>query len=371
MSSGATAAAGEGSALLSRANLPPILILCGLGISVGVAVFGWQTTAIAASLPAAAVLAWFLIPRPTATMIVLVAIEAANVAEVVDGPTGVGHLGIMLGIATIAYALRDPAARARLNRGVLWCVGLITCYLVPQFIALLGSQNFEVSVVQLRTMVIDCVYLVTVLILVMISGKPWAAVAAMVVPLAVLSLLCLINQAAFGGTATFGGFAMVRQEPWGLIELPRYGGPTVDANFWGRILVLGIPLAGALAVRAWQSGRRIVALYWFAAMIAISGGVYLTQSRGAYIAAAFVLILWILASGPRTRLRGLLSLPFLALVLLVPGVGNRLFALMGDLLSSNPYRVVDPSVVGRQAVQEISWAMFRERPLFGFGPNVF
>ncbi|MEA3150643.1 MAG: hypothetical protein QOD56_1582 [Gammaproteobacteria bacterium] len=348
-----------------------ILIMCGLGISVGVAVFGWETTAIAAALPAAAALAWYLIPRPTATTVVIVVFEVGNVAEVVHGPTGVGHLGIVLGVASIAYALRDPAARARLNRGVLWCIGLIMCYLVPQVLATLGSQHLDVSIPWLQTMVIDSAFLVVVLVLILLGEKPWAVAAAVVVPLAVLSLLCLANQIAFHGTATFGGFAMVRQERWGLIEIPRYGGPTVDANFWGRNLVLGLPLAGVLAVRAWRSGRRAVAICWLAATFAILAGVYLTQSRGAYIAAACALVIWVLASGRQARRRGLLSLPFVALLLFVPGVGNRLLALVGDLFTSSSYRVVDPSVVGRQAAQEISWAMFGERPLFGFGPNVF
>jgi hypothetical protein len=358
-------------AAMPRRGLALALITCGLGISFGVVVFGWETTAIAIALPAGATLAWYLIPRPAATAVVIIMFEVGNVAEVVHGPTGLGHLGILLGVASIAYALRDAAARARLNRGVWWCLGLIACYLVPQVLATLGSQHLDVSIPRLQTMVIDCAYLVVVLILILLGEKPWAAAAAVVVPLAVLSLLCLANQIAFHGTATFGGFAVVRQEPWGLIEIPRYGGPTVDANFWGRNLALGLPLAGALAVRAWRSGRRAVALCWLAAMFAILIGVYLTQSRGAYITAACALVIWVLASGPRARRWGLLSLPFGALLAFLPGVGNRLLALVGDLFTSSSYRVVDPSVVGRQAAQEISWAMFRERPVFGFGPNVF
>jgi O-Antigen ligase len=79
----------------------------------------------------------------------------------------------------------------------------------------------------------------------------------------------------------------------------------------------------------------------------------------------------VMASGPTARRRGLLALPFLALIVFVPGIGNRLLALVADVSRAGSSYVVDPSVLGRIAAQEVAWAMFRERPLFGFGPGMY
>jgi hypothetical protein len=99
--------------------------------------------------------------------------------------------------------------------------------------------------------------------------------------------------------------------------------------------------------------------------------VYLTQSRGTIICTALVFVVWVLASGPVARRRGLMCLPPLLVLLFVPGIGDRLVELVADVSGSAANYSVDPSVLGRTAAQEMAWSMFRERPMFGFGPGVF
>jgi hypothetical protein len=261
--------------------------------------------------------------------------------------------------------------RGRLNRGTVICIGLFGCYLVTQLLAALGSQDVSASIAVLKVHVIDGAFLTVILVLTQFTGRWWAVAAAFVVPLAVISLLCLVNQVAFAGTASFGGFARATEASGELITTLRYGGPGFDSNFWGRNLILGVPLAGALVVRAVRSGRRWVALGWSGGLAALLAGVYLTQSRGAIIATAVVFFVWVLASGPAAWRRGVMSLPLVGLVLLAPGIGNRLIALVTDVSGSGLNYAVDPSVLGRMAAQESAWAMFRDRPMFGFGPGVF
>ncbi|KUI12951.1 hypothetical protein AU193_04195 [Mycobacterium sp. GA-1285] len=367
-------AATQGERALSHRYFSPLVMVIGLALAACIGALGFQATAIAVALPAAAVGVWYVLQRPLVVLVGIVVIEVANVAQIIGGrPASLlvrGSIG--LGILAIALALRDPAMRSRVNRGTLWCVLLAACFLGTQLLAVLGSESLEASMDQMRSNTLVCVFLVVVLVLIQLTGRPWAVAAAIVVPLAVLSVLCYVNQFGFGGTQTFGGFAKVTQPPAGLSNIPRYGGPTTDANFWGRQLIIGLPLAFALVSRALRSGHRRAVLGWSVALAALLGGVYLTQSRGAIISAMVVFFVWAWVSGGRTKTRALRSLPVAALVLFIPGIGDRIWELLGFFTSSSPYhQAVDSSVVGRTAAQEMAWAMFRDRPIFGFGPGTF
>lgn len=329
-------------------------------------------TILAIGLPVGALALVYTVRRPLVMLVVMIVAEMTNVAEVLSpGNSLLPRVLLFLGLITVALALCDPVLRSRLNRGTLLGVGLVACYLVTQVLAGLGSQSVGVSTNQLRIIATDCLYLVVVLVLAQLSDAPWTLAAAVVVPLAVLSFLCLVSQVGFGGAQSFGGFASVTHPAAGLIETPRFGGPLPDCNFWGRHLVMGVPLAGALIVRAVRSGRRRAAWAWGCSLFALLAGVYLTQSRGTNISTAVALLVCIVASGPAARRRGLRTLPLLGPVLLVPGIGNRLIEMVADVSGHDSYRQVDPSILGRMAVQQIAWAMFRDRPIFGFGPATF
>ncbi|OBA85698.1 hypothetical protein A5662_03880 [Mycobacteriaceae bacterium 1482268.1] len=359
-------------AFITRETLGGLLVVGGIGASVACAVLGVKGTVIAVGTPLLVAGIWYAVRRPLVMLLAAVVIQVSNVAEVVGGRAAVLLVHLPTAFALLAWllAMRDPANQRRLNRGTLVCIGLVGTYVVTQLLAALGSQNVDASTTQVRAVIGDCIFFVIALLLLQVTGKPWAVAAAIVVPLAVLCLLSLINQVGFGGTATFGGFAEIAQSQ-GYLKTPRYGGTTFDPNYWGRNLVLGLPLAAALAVRAFRSDRRAAALGWLASLMSLIVGVYMAQSRGTFIATAVVFLVWIMVSGPTARRRGVMSLPLMAGLLLLPGIGNRLVDVILDLSSSNPYRAVDQSVTARLVAQEISWAMFKDRPIFGFGPGVY
>lgn len=353
-------------------HLPVALI--GIGVAAAcAAVFGVKATVIVIGLPLAAAAAWYAIRRPAVMVSAMVAIEVSNLGGVVSERVNlpVFHASLGLGLVTVALALRDAEMRNRLNRGTVVCGALVAFYLATEVLSALGSQDSAASFDMLKSSMVDCVFLMVVLLLAQMSESWWAAAAAVVVPLAAISVLTVISQVAFHGAVSFGGFATVTEADGELVTTLRFGGPLPDSNFWGRHLVMGLPLAAALLVRASRAGSRRPVIGWSAALLALLAGVYLTQSRGSTIAAGVALIVWVLASGPTVRRRGLLALPFLALVLLLPGIGNRLVALVGDVSHAGSNYAVDPSVLGRMAAQEVAWAMFRDRPLFGFGPGLY
>lgn len=350
------------------------LVLAGIGLMAIVAistVLGMVPAIIAVGIPAVVAVGIYLIRHPTAMLSVMVVMELSNltavVAQRVSLPIYPASLG--LGLLTVGLALREPAMRARINRGTLLCVGLIGCYLITQLLAALGSQNPEASREALQDSIVSYLFLVVILLLVQLTDRPWTAAAAIVLPLAVISALCIISQVGFGSNMSFGGFANVTKASGELITTPRFAGPLEDSNFWGRHLAMALPIAGALIVRAFGLRRQRTALAWVSIMLVLFVGVYLTQSRGTLIATAIALVVWVLASGRTARRRGLMSLPLVALIAFVPGIGNRMVALATDM--SDRGNAVDPSVLGRINAQEMAWAMFRDRPGFGFGPAVF
>lgn len=334
-------------------------------------VLGVMPALVAVGIPAALAALIYLIPRPAVMLGAIVAFEVTNLAGVLETriPVPINTASLALALLTVVVALRDPVMRGRLNRGTVLCFALAGCYLVTQLLAMLGSQNVEVSRTALTDSVLGCLFLGSILILTQLTGKPWTVAAGVVVPMAVISLLCLISFLVSGGAMSFGGFANVTEASGQLATTPRFAGPLGDSNFWGRHLILALPLSGAMTVRAAGCGRRWVAVAWAAASLALLAGVYLTQSRGTLIATGLAILVWVLASGPAARRRGLMCLPLLALIVLMPGVGNRIVALAIDV--QNPAQAVDPSVVGRVNAQEMAWAMFQDRPLFGFGTGLF
>lgn len=365
---------------MTAAGIPPLrtdlaapLVLIGVGMAVpSAALLGPKFTAIAFGVPVVMAATLYAICRPSVMLAVMIVVEVTNLSGVLTpGRALVPRALLGLGLLTLAIALRDPMMRGRLNRGTLIGVGLVTCYLLTQTLAVVGSQAVDLSMVELRNSASDCLYLILILALAQISGKYWVAAAAFVLPLALLSFLTLINQVVFGGAASFGGFATVTEASGELVTTLRYGGPLPDSNFWGRQIVMGVPLAGALLVRAISSGQRRAAFGWAAAMFALLAGIYLTQSRGTFVATAVVLFVWVVASGPTARRRGLLILPLMGLMLLIPGIGNRLLAVFTDLSNHGLNHGVDPSIIGRMAAQQIAWSMFWDRPLFGFGPDTY
>lgn len=304
-----------------------------------------------------------------AVLVGMVVAEIANVSEVATTYTSapIFKASVLLGVITLAFALRDQAARARLNRWTVVGAGLIAVYLVGQLIATTGSVDESLSSDTMWRTVVDLTFLLVILMLTQVTGQPWTVAAAIVITLAVLSLLTLVSLLT--GGEQFFGFAQISPAEGELITTQRYGGPYGDSNFWGRLLVLGLPMAWALAYRSRRSGHRLLVVGWLSAGVAMMIGAYLTQSRGTLLAAAVAVVVWFIASGRPARLA--IFPPVVVLSLFVPGIGDRLFALIADLFHDQKSYAVDPSVLGREASQEMAWAMFQQRPTFGFGPGTF
>lgn len=351
-----------------------------IGAVIGVAallavspVFGLTPLVLVVGVPAAVAAMVYLVRRPQWTAVAMVVCEVANISGVVGprGPISLFRISLVLGLIALGIALLDPAARSRLNRWTAIFIGLVGAFLTTQFVASIGAQDVGAAFSLLTKQVADFAFIVIVMVLIQVTQRRWTIAAAVVIPLAVLGVLTLLNQVFFNGAMSFGGFATVTQAKGELVTTLRFGGPLPDSNFWGRHLIMGLPLAGALLVRARRAGRQRAVIGWAASLLGLLAGIYLTQSRGTFIATLVVLTIWTLASGPSARRAAVKTLPAVVLLLLVPGVGNRLIALVLDVWGSRPSYSIDPSVASRMAAGEVAWTMFDDRPVFGFGPGGF
>lgn len=311
--------------------------------------------------------------RPKAAATLMVVVEVTNVSGVLStrGNIPFFQASMLVGLLAVGLALRNPDLRVRLNAWTAWSAALCAFYILTQVVAAIGTTDPVASLGSLRRTSLDCLFLLIVMCLIQLAGQQWVVAAAFVLPLAGLSLLTAIDEFVFNGTQSFAGFSTLTKASGEMVTTRRYGGPLPDSNFWGRHLVMGLPLAAALLVRALRSGRRATIVIWAAVLLTVLAGVYLTQSRGTFVAASVGVAVWFLAVEGSVRRWGRRGLPMGVLVLAVPGIGNRLQSAVHDLSHASPGGQIDPSLLARLNAQQAAQMMFRERPIFGFGPGTF
>ncbi|HEX9831870.1 MAG TPA: O-antigen ligase family protein, partial [Mycobacterium sp.] len=315
----------------------------------------------------------FAARRPLLALSIMVVIEFTNLSGLFAERSGIPIFpaSLLLGLTAVGFALRDPLYRRRINAWTVICAGLLSVYLATGAIATIGSVDIAESVAGMQRNVIDCVFVMVVLALVQVTARPWTVAAVIVVTLASVCMLTVISQVVYGGTVTFGGLSTVTTASGEMITTLRYGGTLPDSNFWGRHLALGLPMAAALMTRALRARRRATATAWGLAVVLLLCGVYLTQSRGSFLAAGVAIVVWFVAVEHSVRRWALILVPLGAAAFAVPGVGNRIVAAFEDFTQADVQNDIDPSVVQRLAAQEEAWMMFEERPYFGFGPATF
>jgi O-antigen ligase len=363
--------------LLARTSVRPpfaaLMLASGLLLGIGTLSAGPFVGVVLGMSPVLVYGAWVAVVRPVVAAVLMVVGELLNLSDVLSGfmPTPVFRLSLAFGVLAVLLGVRRCPDRLRLGRSLLVPMSLVTVFVLTQVVATVSSIDSAASVDTVRREVIDLTFALVLLVLMQLAGRPWVIAAAVVVPLAALSMLGVVNALVFHDAASFGGFDTVTTASGELITTARHAGPLDDSNFWGRHLVMALPLALALTVRACRVGRAGGMVGWAASVVALIAGVYLTQSRGTFLACAFAVTVWVLVSGRTFRRRALTILPLGLPVLLLPGVGDRLVALVGDVTSASVTYGIDPSILGRQAAQEVAWAIFRDRPVLGSGPGTY
>ena len=316
----------------------------------------------AAALGVGVVLLWLAL-CPPAAVLVLVAVVASNMSAVLANDSAVTPYLVALTVTAIAALI---AARRRLLKPVWSPIFLFAMiYLATRAISLVGAEDVGAGVAVLVTDAKSVVLLVVLTtVLVSVPGLRQAAMVAVGV-IALLAGLSIVQDAFLQNATTFAGFSNVPIQPEAGVFSARHSGPETDVNFWGRTIVVVLPLA-----LSFVADRRLRFRWvWLAPALALFGGLYLTQSRGAFLAATAAVAVWLLMSR-RPRVQTVLAVVAGAsAVFFVPGVGSRIATL--TKFEAGPESRSDPSLVNRVAVMRVGFAMAAEHPVIGVGPGNF
>lgn len=308
---------------------------------------------------------------PTVALGLMVASEFANASGVlVQLPVSVYMALLGLCGVSAVVGLSRKRYRARIRPGWWIPASLLLAYLVTLIPSAVLSQDPASTTTSLSDSLKDLVFVVIVSLLLQMSGRPWWTIVAILVPLAFISILTALSEYVVGNNVTFGGFSTIQSDAGADIAAARHSGPLPDPNFWGRFLILGLPFGLASVTRSLNRRNWMELLFSGGATFAILLGIYLTQSRGTMLAAGLAVVVWIIAAGPRIRRRAFFLAPLSLLILLLPGIGDRLLTLT-QTVSSAPDYSADQSLTERGNVGDVAFGVFKANPLFGTGPGSF
>jgi O-antigen ligase len=295
---------------------------------------------------------------------VLGVVEVANLGTIAQDH-GVPNLYVALvTVALVGILLRWARdGQQPVWSSVLW---FAAAFFVTRLGSILSATDPGASAISLIDLCKDLAFFAVVLTLCVHAGGERLLTRSIVITGAVLCLLQLIQQFLLNNSATFFGLSQLANGVDVGLAVERHTGPLTDQNFWGRVLIVIVPLALSLFADRSAGCRR---WWWFAAFLLLLGGVYLTGSRGTLLVTAVVIAVWLSLAGPAYR-RLLLFAPLLAGVLmLVPGVGSRL-ASVNDV-STTADSQADLSLIGRVQVHKLGVHMFLEHPAIGVGAGNF
>jgi O-antigen ligase len=346
----------------------------GIAVLAGTAALGLPLLAPAVALALLAVP--LLLVRPVAVLVLATIAEFANLSTVAAGNGLPGGETAALVFSALAALLAWRRGQLRPGWSPLVVVALL--YLLAQAVSALANQNIdpsltpaagnETNLIAVLETAKALLWPLVVGVLLLVRGRaPQAMARAIALTLAVLAALTMVQEFAIGNGSSLAGLSNVPLVADVGGATARHAGPQGDANFWGRVLVLGLPFALSLAQMARRASER---LGWFAAAAAICGGIVLTGSRGALLAAFLVALVWALLAGGRWAKAVLFAPVAGALALFVPGVGSRL-ATLSLLGTSDGLEVVDPSLEGRLAAQRVASEVLVDHPVLGVGPGNF
>lgn len=305
-----------------------------------------------------------VLARPRLVLVGVVVVIAANLGAVV---ADLGVPGLTKGVilaGAVAAGLGVRRGQLVLHSSVVYLT--LVCFYLAQTASLVFAHDRAAGLPGLADLVQWGVLLLVLATLASAPGGVRTLAVALASTLTVLAGLTVLNEFLLAGASDLGGLSRVPKGADVGGATGRHAGPYYDANFWGRDLVLFFPLALAWLATARSGRARATAVM---AALAMLLGIYLTQSRGAYLALAVATATYLALAGRRSR-RLLWGLPVVGvLATALPGVGSRLETVtqVVQALAGGG----DPSLVGRVAALRLGLAMAVENPLLGVGKGNF
>jgi O-antigen ligase len=299
--------------------------------------------------------------RPRVALLLLITFDISNLNGVIAEQIGISPYKPQLALAILVLLIILVQRRPRLA----WSPVLLgIAILFAGFcVTLISTDDPATSQALLSSRSRDLFYFVVVYGLLLATGEIIRAAKGIVLVLAALAGLTVVHEFVLHNSGDLYGLSRVPLVQEGGAFTPRHAGTSSDVNFWARLLILVSPLALSL----WSiASRRPQRLLWTSCALALLAGVYLTQSRGGFIALFVAVIGWMWFAGGRYR-KSLLLAP-VAVAVLVPltGIASRLGTLSAITASSGAASA-DVSVITRKRLQLDALQMFLDSPITGHG----
>ena len=309
-------------------------------------------------------LVWLALLRPTMVLVLAVFMDATGINVAIDDDTGFSPFKPLLGL--VALALFVMWRQKKLRFGWSPVLTAVLILYATWMVTVTISVDPTVSKTLFADYAVGLIYFSLIYVLVLSTGSWREMLSAMVGGLAALGALTVFHQVVLHNVGSLYGLSNVPLVKEDGALTPRHSGTAYDVNFWGRTMVFMVPMALTL----WAINRRLVKLFWLASFFALLGGLFLTQSRGGFLAVLPAIVVWFLLAGRRYR-RMLAYFP-LVLAVAVPfsGVGGRLATLF-QLSSTSNQAAQDPSLVTRARFAQAAWRMFLDSPVFGHGMGTY
>jgi O-antigen ligase len=302
--------------------------------------------------------------RPPLAAAVLALFDIAYLNGLVDRVAGISLFWPLLAVGFGAIGVLARRGELRLRWSPLLTIGVLVLAVSALAFAANPIRDGQWAVMTDRLTSFLFAGVVYVLV---VSTRAWRTVAWTVVGgLAAICLVTVAHAALLHSQGDLFGLSTVKVTVTQGVVAHRHGGTSEDVNFWGRALLLWTPLA--LSAWALTRGRR--RWLWLAAFGALLAGIYLTQSRGSFLAIVPAVLCWFVVAGRRySRL-----LAFAPLVLLVAlpltGAWARL-ATITSIVAEQTEGGQDQSLVDRARQQRAGFDMFLDSPALGQGTGAF
>lgn len=297
---------------------------------------------------------------PRLALLLLVALDVSRINAVVASHVGISPYLPLLMLAVVAVGVMIRRRMFTFSWSPV-LLGLLVVF-AGFCLSLRDVADPLTSEGLLEAYLRDLVFFLAVYALVLSTRDICSVIQSAVLVLAGLAVLTVYHEFVLHNAGTLGGLSQVPLTEEAGAFKPRHAGTHDDVNFWARLLIMFTPLSLSLFA---LSRSALPRLLWASSAVALLLGIYLTQSRGGFIAVFVCLIVWAVLAGARYRKTLLWFLLGLALLIPLSGVGTRLatLAMLGTSGTAN----ADVSLVTRERLQWVAWRMFLDAPVTGHG----
>ncbi|MEO8288306.1 MAG: O-antigen ligase family protein [Chloroflexota bacterium] len=304
--------------------------------------------------------------RPHWAAVVYVAVVYADLLSILDTYHGMPPLARFAGLgllsAVLGYRIFVQQERLVGDRTTLWMLA----YGAVVALGVLYARAPDLVVSNVVEFVRNFFTFLIIINIITTSSRLHAALYALLGTGTLLASLTLFQSLTGSFENDFGGLAQYRvSDIAGSTEGARPGGTIGDANYYGQLLLILVPIALYLFFEGKSKPARLVGL---ACAATLAAAVVFTYSRGDAVALGAIVVATVIYKRPNPLL---IAGGVLALLLALPMLPSNYLARMTtmlDIAQGNPQVIYgEDSVRGRAGATQAAIEIFADHPIFGVG----